>query len=123
VAAWLFDGIHVNGHTTGKRLVTLLLVAAIIAIVNAYLRPVAMLLSLPAIILTLGLFIFVVNALMLLFVSWLAEQADLGFRVDGFWTAVFGAIVISIVSWAVNYAFGDDRRGIHTRRYYRITRD
>jgi putative membrane protein len=120
VAAWLFDGIRVNGHSTGDRVVTLLLVAAVFAIVNAYMKPVAMVLSLPAIILTLGLFIFVVNALLLLFVGWLANQADIGFHVDGFWTAVFGAIVISIVSWAVNNFFGD-KKTMRTR-LSRLTR-
>ena len=50
---------------------------------------------------TLGLFFFVVNALMLLLTSWIADQLDLGFHVNGFWTAVFGAIVISLVSWWV----------------------
>jgi putative membrane protein len=121
VAAWLFDGIRVNGKSTGNRLVTLLVVAAIFAIVNAYMKPIAMVLSLPAIILTLGLFIFVVNALMLLFVSWFADQVNIGFHVDGFWTAVFGAIVISIVSWAVNTMF-EDKRKLRIRRTYRLSR-
>jgi putative membrane protein len=121
VAAWLFDGIRVNGRTTGDRIVTLLLVAAVFAIVNAYMKPIAMVLSLPAIILTLGLFIFVVNALMLLFVSWFADQANIGFHVDGFWTAVFGAIVISIVSWAANNFFGDKGK-LRLRKTYRIGR-
>ena len=61
--------------------------------VNAVVRPVVKFLSLPFIILTLGLLIFVINALMLLLTSWLAGQLGLGFHVDGFWTAVVGAIV------------------------------
>jgi putative membrane protein len=61
-----------------------------------------------------------VNALLLLFVGWLANQADIGFHVDGFWTAVFGAIVISIVSWAVNNFFGD-KKTMRTR-LSRLTR-
>ena len=69
-------------------------VAAIFAVVNAFIRPVAQLLSLPITILTLGLFALVVNALMFLLADWLASDVlDLGLRVDGFWAAFFGALV------------------------------
>ena len=68
---------------------------------NAIVTPIVMLLSLPFIILTLGLMIFVVNALMLMLTSWISEQIGLDFHVDGFWTAVWGSIVISIVSWLI----------------------
>jgi putative membrane protein len=124
VAAWLFNGITVVGHNTTDRLLQLILVAAIFAIVNAYLKPVAMVLSLPAIILTLGLFFFVVNALLLLFTGWIANQAGIGFHVDGFWTAVFGSIVISIVSWLVSTFFSpDDSKSLRAYRGYRSYRN
>ena len=101
VAAWLFDGISVGGGTRNEELVTLLVVAVIFGVVNAIVRPIVSLLSIPLYILTLGLFFFVVNALMLLLTSWIADQVGLSFEVDGFWTAVFGAIVISLASAAI----------------------
>ncbi|MBR0648091.1 phage holin family protein [Roseomonas terrae] len=77
---------------------TLILAALVLGIVNAILRPLVVLLSLPATILTLGLFLLVVNAAMLGLVGWLVP----GFTVSGFWSALFGAIVVSIVSAVMN---------------------
>lgn len=104
VAAWIVPGIR---FTDGPRLAdywpTLLLVGAILGIVSSFVKPVVKLLSLPFIILTLGLFLWVINALMLKLTGWLAGQLDLGFRVgDFFWTALLGALVISLVTWAVD---------------------
>ena len=67
-------------------------------------KPVLTLLSLPLVILTIGLFLLVINAFMLQLTSWLADKLDIGFHVDGFMTAVGGAIVITIVTWGVNAA-------------------
>ena len=108
VAAWIFDGIRVTGADDTERALTLLVVAAIFGAINAFIAPVIKLLSLPFIILTLGLALIVINALMLLLAAWIAEQVDLGFVVNGFWTAVGGAIVISLVSAALNLAFDAD---------------
>ncbi|WP_410537564.1 phage holin family protein [Streptomyces sp. KL2] len=102
VAVWLLDDITLTGDDTAGKTFTLVLVALIFGLVNAVVKPITKLLSLPLLILTLGLFTLVINALMLLLTSWLAEQFDLAFRVEGFWTAVLGALVISIVSWAVS---------------------
>jgi putative membrane protein len=98
VAVWLFDGITLTADTTGSRIVTLLVVGAIFGIVTSVVRPIVNVLSIPLIILTLGLFLLVTNALMLLLTSKLADTFGLDFHVDGFWTAVFGALVISIAS-------------------------
>jgi len=106
VATWLFDGISVSG-TDSERFWTMLAVAFIFGFVNAIVTPIVMLLSLPFIILTLGLMIFVVNALMLMLTSWISEQIGLDFHVDGFWTAVWGSIVISIVSWLLGRVLVD----------------
>jgi putative membrane protein len=65
------------------------------------------LLALPLFILTLGLITLVINALMLLLTSWLADKLDLSFHVDGFWTAVLGALIVSIVSWALHVVLPD----------------
>ncbi|WP_411103664.1 phage holin family protein [Streptomyces sp. cmx-4-9] len=108
VAVWLVSGITLDdGNSLGKRTLTLILVALVFGLVNFIVKPVVKLLSLPLFILTLGLFTLVVNALMLLLTSWLAEQFDLSFHVDGFWTALVGGLIISVVSWAVNLALPD----------------
>jgi putative membrane protein len=96
-AAWLLDGISVDGAETSDELLTLLGVGLVFGVVNALIAPIVKLLSLPFIILTLGLFLLVVNALMLMLTSWISEQISLGFHVDGFWTAVLGALIVSIV--------------------------
>jgi putative membrane protein len=106
-AVWLFDGITLTGDTTGDRLVTLVVVGAIFGVITSVVRPIVNLLSLPLIILTLGLMLIVTNALMLLLTSKVAGSFGLAFHVDGFWTAVFGAIVISIVSMVVESLLPD----------------
>jgi putative membrane protein len=105
VAAWLFDGIRITGSSDRDRILTLLLVALVFGLVNEFVRPVVAFLSIPLYLLTLGLFFFVVNALMLLLTSWLADQLDVGFHVNGFWTAVFGGIVISLITWWIGMLF------------------
>ncbi|MBD8868152.1 phage holin family protein [Nocardioides donggukensis] len=109
VAAWLLDGIRIAGATWQDKVPTLLVVAVILALVNAVVAPVAKLLSLPVIILTLGLFLLVVNALMLLLTAWVADQFDVGFTVNGFWNALVGGLVISLVTMFVSSVLGDDR--------------
>lgn len=100
-AAWLLGGIEVTGDTTADRALTLVGVGIILGLINAVVRPVVNLLSLPFIVLSLGLGLVVINALMLLLASNIADGLDLGFTVDGFWTAVAGAIVISIAGIVV----------------------
>ncbi|GGS87991.1 hypothetical protein GCM10010254_04820 [Streptomyces chromofuscus] len=107
VAVWLLDQITLTGDSTGKKVGTLLLVALIFGLVNFLVKPIVKLLSLPLLILTLGLFTLIVNALMLLLTSWLADKLDLSFHVEGFWTAVLGGLIISIVSWALNVVLPD----------------
>jgi putative membrane protein len=114
VAAQLFDGIRFDGPTSGvaevqHKLLPLLLVALILGVVSALVKPVLKVLSIPFIILTLGLFLLVINALMLLLTGWLADVLDVGFEVDGFWTAVVGAIVITVVTWVVDALIGSER--------------
>jgi putative membrane protein len=111
IAAWIFPGISVGGDTTTERVVTLLVVGAILGVINAFIAPIIKLLSIPFIILTLGLALLVINALMLKLAAWVADQADVDFHVEGFWTAVGGALVISLVTSALELGFmGDDRR-------------
>ncbi|MFF7793677.1 phage holin family protein [Streptomyces sp. NPDC007991] len=107
VAVWLLDKITLTGDSTGKKIGTLIIVALIFGLVNFLVKPVVKLLSLPLLILTLGLFTLVVNALMLLLTSWLADKLDVSFHVEGFWTAVLGGLIISVVSWALHVVLPD----------------
>ncbi|MEU0392456.1 phage holin family protein [Streptomyces sp. NPDC006208] len=107
VAIWLLQDITLTGDSTGKKALTLILVALLFGLVNFLVKPLVKLFTLPLFILTLGLFTLVINALMLLLTSWLADQFDLNFHVEGFWTAVLGGLIISIVSWALNVALPD----------------
>jgi putative membrane protein len=109
VAVWLFDGITLPGESTSDRILTLVVVGAIFGAVTSIVRPIVNVLSLPLIILTLGLFLLVTNALMLLLTSKLADSVGLEFHVEGFWTAVFGALVISIASMIVESLLPDPR--------------
>lgn len=109
VAGLVIDGIVFNQSTewTGT-VVTIVLVALVFGLVNAVIKPVVKLFSLPLIWLTLGLFTLVVNALMLELTSWLAGHLGLGFHVDRFfWSAVLGAVVVTIVSMVLNVAVPD----------------
>jgi putative membrane protein len=110
VAAWLMGGIGFTGPADGDdeirhKLLPLIGVAIILGIVTSYVKPVLKSLSLPVIILTLGAFLLVINAAMLLFTGWLADVLGIGFMVSGFWTAVGGAIIITVVTWFVDKVF------------------
>jgi putative membrane protein len=106
VTAYLFDGIHISGFFSA------FWAAAMLGILNALFRPLALLLTLPINILTLGFFTFVINALMLKMASGVIE----GFEVHGFWPAVFGSLMISVISWLLNSFIND--RGTVT--YYTV---
>jgi len=108
VATWLFSGITLTAPTTGRKVVTLLIVALIFGVVNAIVKPIFTLVTGCIVIVTLGLFLVVINALMLLLTSWLSDLFNLGWSVDGFWTALWASIVVSIVSFVLN-AFIPDR--------------
>ncbi|CAL9518566.1 MULTISPECIES: phage holin family protein [unclassified Streptomyces] len=107
VAVWLIDKITLTGGGTGEKTATLILVALVFGLVNLLVKPIVQVLTFPLFVLTLGLFTLVVNALMLLLTSWLADALDLSFHVEGFWTAVLGGLIISIVSWALNMVLPD----------------
>ncbi|WP_327125854.1 phage holin family protein [Streptomyces sp. NBC_01727] len=108
VAIWLLDNITLSGGSTGRKVLALILVALLFGLVNFVVKPIVKVLTLPLFILTLGLITLVVNALMLLLTSWLADQFDLSFHVEGFWTAVLGGLIISVVSWALNVVLPDE---------------
>jgi putative membrane protein len=91
--AYVVPGIHVSGIAGA------LIAALILGIVNAILRPILVVLSLPLELLTLGLFTLVINALLF----WLVGALHVGLTVDGFWPAFWGAIVMAIVSWILSF--------------------
>lgn len=95
-------GDHMNignaGDTTQERLIALAIVALVFSLINTFVAPVVKTLSLPFIVITLGLFLLVINALLLLLTDWIAGKLDVTFYVESFGWAVLGAIVISIVN-------------------------
>ena len=108
VAIWLIKDITLTGDSTAHKVLTLILVALVFGVVNWLVKPVVKVLSFPLFILTLGLITLVVNALMLLLTSWLAGKLSLDFHVSGFWTAVVGGLIVSVVSWALHVVLPDD---------------
>jgi putative membrane protein len=99
-ASEMFDGIVINSA------MTLIIAGLLLGVVNAIVRPIALVLSLPALLLTVGLFLLVINAAMLGLVALLLP----GFKIYGFWTAVGGAIVVSLVSWIASWFIGSRGR-------------
>jgi putative membrane protein len=106
VADWLFSGVSI-GHWW-----PLLLGAAVLGIANTIVKPILTLLTLPIVIITLGLAYFAINVLMLALAEWIAPD----FSIDGFWTYVGATIVVSIVNWALHGLFGL-REGSKEPRY------
>ena len=104
VAAEIVPGIHLEGWQST------LAVAAILGLLNTYVKPVLFLLSLPVTVITLGLFLILLNALMLGLADWVANISnDIRFDVDGFWAAWFGAAIISLVNLVVGLFVKPDR--------------
>jgi putative membrane protein len=99
-ASEMFDGIDINSA------ITLIFAGLLLGVVNAIVRPIAVVLSLPALLLTVGLFLLVINAAMLGLVALLLP----GFKIYGFWPAVGGAIVVSLVSWVASWFIGSRGR-------------
>jgi putative membrane protein len=89
LGAWILPGIHVEGND-----LSIILIAFVIALLNAFVRPLLILLTIPATILTLGLFILVINATVIMLAGYLLDD----FIVDGFWSAFFFALILSVVT-------------------------
>jgi putative membrane protein len=100
LAAWLLDGIQLGGPAS------LLFAALALGVVNAIVRPILLVLTLPITIVTLGLFLLVLNGAML----GLAALVVPGFTIDGFWTALFGAVIVSLTGMAANWFIGPNGR-------------
>jgi putative membrane protein len=109
VAVLVVDGLDFNFDREGAW-VEFILVALIFGLVNTFLKPVLRLLTLPITMVTLGLFLLVLNALLLLLVGWISSELSLGLEVDGFVPALLGSIVISIVGWLLSMVIGAGRK-------------
>jgi putative membrane protein len=96
VASEIFDGLIFESPAK------LIVAALMLGVVNAFVRPLAFILTLPLTVLTLGLFLLVLNAGMIALVAWIVP----GFEISGFWTAVGAALIVSLVSWAASTAIG-----------------
>lgn len=103
-AAWFVPGIYVDSSGW----LVWIVMGLVLGLINAIIRPVLKLLTCPLIIVTLGLFTLVINALTLQLAFWLGQQLGLGFYVDGFWPAFWGALIISVVSFVLNLLLKDE---------------
>jgi putative membrane protein len=105
-AVWIVPGIEFRGDWTG-----VLWLALIFGLLNALVRPLLKFLTCPLIILTMGLFTIIINTVMLLLTSYVGQALGIGLTVDGFWTAVLGSLVISVVSIIMSLIFRDELKG------------
>ncbi len=103
-AVWVVGGITFVGEWW-----KFLLVALAFSLLNTYLRPILRILTFPISIMTLGIFLIVINALMILLAAAVSDQLGLGFAVADFWAAFFGAIVVAIVGWILSMVIGASR--------------
>ncbi len=109
-AAYVIPGIEVSGG------LAVLAAGLVLGLINAVVRPILLFLTLPFTLVTLGLFLFVLNAFCLWLTSWLVK----GFEVHGFWAAVFGALLVSVVSWLVTAFLSDQGRVVVITRRDRV---
>ncbi len=116
VAAAIVHGVHLGnqGVEWQRQVLQIVLVSLVFGVVNAIIGPLARFLSFPFVVLTLGLFTFVVNAFLLEVTAWLAEPLGLPFAIDQFWwDAILAAVVLTLVSWALSMVLPEDERGHH----------
>jgi putative membrane protein len=116
LAAWLLPGITVTASTTTKEVLTIVVVAAVFGLVNALVKPIVKFVGCLLIVITLGLMLLVINALMLMLTSWICTQLGVGFHVDGFWTALLGGVILSIVSSVLYSLLGGYQDGRSFRK-------
>ncbi|MCX4387173.1 phage holin family protein [Micromonospora peucetia] len=109
LATLLIPGITLDTASAGEAVITLVLVAVIFGVVNAVLQPIIKTVGCGFYLLTLGLIALVVNGLLFLFTSWIADQVGLPFHVDSFWPeAVLGALFVGIVTWILGAVLDRD---------------
>ena len=107
IATLIVPGVDVTTDSTGKKILTLVVVGAILGLINATIKPIVQLLSLPLTVLTLGVFALVVNGLLFWLVSAISSGLGAPFHVDGFWAGFWGALVVSVVSFLLSIVVKD----------------
>ncbi len=115
VATFVLSGISLQADSTTSQVITLLIVALIFGVLNAAIKPIFKLVTAPLIFVTLGLFLVVINACLLLLTSWVSGLLGQPWHVEGFWTAVFGSLIVSVVSYLLSM-FLPDRDDSRRRR-------
>ena len=111
VAALVVSGVNLaeDKVSLGRKVLTIVLVALLFGLVNAVIKPIVKFFSFPFVILTLGLFTFVVNAFMLQITEWISNAVGLSFTIDHFfWDAILAAVVITLVSWVLSVVLPED---------------
>jgi len=112
VATAVVPGIELTTGSVTSKVLTLLGVALIFGVINAFLKPIIKIVGCLFYILTLGLIALVVNALLLWLTSWLADKLNLPWHVTGFWPAFWGALIVSIVSWLLSILIREPDKGV-----------
>ena len=107
IATLIVPGVDVETDSTGKKILTLVVVGAILGLINATIKPIVQLLSLPLTILSFGIFALVINGLLFWLVSAISKGLGAPFHVDGFWAGFWGALVVSIVSFVLSIVVKD----------------
>ena len=116
-AIWLIPGIQVFG--TDNVVLAIAIVSAVLAFINMFIKPIVQVLSCPLVILTFGLFLLVVNAAMLELAAWISGSLlHMGIAIDGFGSAVLGAIIISIVTMIANAIVNSNNNGNGNNQQY-----
>ncbi|WP_416046537.1 phage holin family protein [Propioniciclava soli] len=114
LATWVLDGIWLDvTDRPADAVLTILIVAAIFGLVNALVKPLFVFVTSPLLLITLGLFLLVINAALLMLTSWVCAQIGVGWGVTGFWSAFWGAVIVSVVSFILN-SFVGNRGERHT---------
>lgn len=113
VATWLLPGVTLAEGRLADRAVTIVIVSAIFGLVNSLARPLFRWVRAPLLLILMGVAILVVNAALLLLTSWVCGLLGVGWQVDGFWWALAGAFIVSVVSFVLNTFVG--RRGVEHR--------
>jgi putative membrane protein len=106
IALWIVPGIEIQGTNAWLAVGVM---AVILGLINIFVRPLLRFLSCGFIVLTLGLFLLVINAFVLLLSSWICQALNIGFIVDGFWPALLGSIIVSIVSFILSMFLKDKK--------------
>jgi len=107
VATAVVPGIELTTSSVTSKVLTLIAVALIFGVINAFLKPIVKIVGCAFYILTLGLIALVVNALLLWLTSWLADKLNLPWHITGFWPAFWGAIIVSVVGWLLSILVRD----------------